>query len=291
MSNKYIKLKFENAKLYPKNKKTNDYVANLDINKDGKLFFKHTKRRNETLTSFKEPITVHQVSNMLHTLVGERPVPSFRLVCYKRNEDIFNIAKNSFINITSPKIKETNKNGEEVETFIKEFTKQNKSAFDSYANPNVVHWFKVKKMMDETYDEFINLINEAVGYDVTLRPFEELLNCYEKYGSKLDTTLEYLKRKKKKPIFNFLTNEKFSRSEITKNGRIIEVVNSGIDYAYFLYGEILIPYDENFVSKLIKDNTNILDGGYVEIVGTFYDYEIEDAEQYTPMSEISDEKY
>jgi hypothetical protein len=290
MSDKYIKLRFENAKLYPKNKKTKDFIANLDVDNKGKVFFKHSKRADDMVSSFKEPITVHQVSNMLHTLVGERPVPSFRLASYKRNEDIFNIAKGSFIKINTPKTK-VKKNGEDVETFMLELTKQNKAAHNSWSNPNVVHWFKVKKMMDETYDEFINLINKAVGYDVTLRPFEELLNYYEKYGDKLNETLNFLKQNKKSGVYVFLTSENPGRYQITCNGRVLEVVNSGIDYAYFLDGEILIPYDENFVLKLIKDNTNILDGGHVEIVGIFYDYEIENPEKYTPMSEISDEKY
>jgi hypothetical protein len=290
MSNKYIKLTFENAKLYPKNEKTKDYVFNSDVKKDGDIYLKHSKRADEPISSFKEPITVHQVSNMLHTLVGERPVPSFRIVPYGRNEDIFNIAKQSFIKITSPKIKRKI-NGEEVETFIPELTKQDKSPYNSWANPRVVHWFKVKKMMDEVYDEFINLINEALGYDVTSRPFEELLNCYGKYGSRLDSTLEFLKRKKKKPIYNFLTKPFMDRSEITSNNRVLEVVNSGIDYAYFLDGEILVPYNETFVNKLIKDTTNILDGGYVEIVGIYYDYEIDNPREYTPISEIPDTKY
>lgn len=290
MNTKYIKLAFFNAKLYPKNNRTKDYVANLDIDNKGNLLFKHSKRADEIFSSFKEPITVHQVSNMLHTLVGDRPVPSFRLVPYGRNENIFNIAKNAFIKINSPKVK-TKRNGEEIETFIPELTKQNKAAHNSWSKPSVVHWFKIKKMMAETYDEFIGLINDAVGYDVTSKPFEELLNCYEKYGNKLNSTLDFLKKENKTPIFNFMTKENIDRSEITKNNRVLEVVNSGIDYAYFIDGEILIPYDELFVNKLIKDTTNILDGGYVEIVGVFHDYEIENPENFTPVSEISDEKY
>jgi hypothetical protein len=290
MNTKYIKLAFYNAKLYPKNNRTKDYVANLDITNKGKLYFKHSKRAEEILSSFKEPITIHQVSNMLHTLVGDRPIPSFRLVPYKRNEDIFNIAKQSFIKINSPKVK-SKRNGEDIETFIPELTKQGKAPYNSWANPNVVHWFKVKKMMDQTYDEFIIMINQALGYDVTSKPFEELLNCYEKYGTKLDNTLEFLKKNNKSGVYEFLTNENVGRYQITNNSRVLEVVNSGVDYAYFLDGEILIPYNQDFVNKIIKDTTNILDGGYVEIIGVFNDYEIEKPEQYTPMSEISDEKY
>ncbi len=48
-------------------KKTNDFIFDLN----GK------RQRRDTLF-YKEPVTVHQVSNVLHVLFGERPKPSIR---------------------------------------------------------------------------------------------------------------------------------------------------------------------------------------------------------------------
>jgi hypothetical protein len=76
MSNKFIKFSIKNAKLFPKNEKTKDFVR-VGVNKD-KLIFTGESRTNIKNSSFKETITVHQISNVLHVLIGEKPVPSFR---------------------------------------------------------------------------------------------------------------------------------------------------------------------------------------------------------------------
>lgn len=289
MINRYIKLRFTNAKLFPKNKKTKDYIVNLSITNKGKFILTDSKRCDEEITSFKEPITVHQVSNMLHTLIGDRPVPSFREVFYKPNEYVFNIALNSFIKIDSPKIKR-NVNGENVETFIPEFTKVNKSKWNSWAKPNKLHWFKIEKYMGEHYQEFVSKMSEILGYSVIENPFENLF-LIASNNNKFDGVLNWLNEIKKTPLISFLTKENFDRSEITRNGNLGETITSGIDFAYFLSGEILVPYDETFINKIIKTSTNILDGGHCEIMGIYYVDELEDTEKFTPLSEISDEKY
>ena len=291
MVDRYIKLRFINAKLFPKNKKTKDYIVNVSTTKKGKLIFTDSKRGNEEITSFKEPITVHQVSNMLHTLIGERPVPSFRETFYDRDESVFNLALNSFIKISSPKINR-NLNGEVVETFIPEFTKVNKSKWNSWSKPNKLHWFKIEKYMGEHYQQFISEISGVLGYNVEEKPFEDLF-LIALGDERFNEVLNWLTGIKKAGIINFLTNEKFDRSEITRNkfSGLGETITSGIDYAHFLSGEILVPYDENFTNKITKSSTNILDGGYCEIVGVYYVDELENTDDFTLVSEISDEKY
>jgi|TARA_R110000782_G_scaffold270273_2_gene370189 hypothetical protein len=290
MSNRYIKLSFENAKLFPKNVKTKDFVARIDVNAKDKLYFKRCSRALIEKGSFKEPITVHQISNVLHAFVGERPVPSFRKTFYKPDEFLFNLANKSFLKIDSPKITKIIK-GDVFESYIPEFTKVNKSASDSWTKAPTIQWFKVKKFMGEYYDEFIILINTSLGYDVTKEPFETLKNLYIKEGVKLDEVIKFLLEKQKTPIVNFLQKESPDRSEITKNKLLGETITSGIDTCFFLNGEILVPYEQSFVDKLTKNSTNILDGGMVKIVGIFYEDEITDTENFTLVSEISDEKY
>jgi hypothetical protein len=291
MTDRYIKLIFKNAKLFPKNKKTNDYIANVSSTKKGELIFKHSKRSEEEVTSFKEPITVHQVSNMLHTLIGERPVPSFRETFYKPNQYVFNIALNSFLKIDSPKVIR-NVYGEEVETLIPEFTKTNKSAWNSWSKPNKLHWFKIEKYLSQYYQEFIEKLNSLLEYNVEKKPFEDLFSIAID-NNKFDEIINWLKEIKKTPLVNLLTKKDFNRSEITKNisSGLGETIKSGVDFAYFLDGEILVPYDENFAKKIIKSSTNILDGGYCGIVGIFYVDEVDNTENFKPISEISDEKY
>lgn len=290
MSNRYIKLSFKNAKLFPKNVKTKDYTSIIDINAKGKLFLNSCSRALIDETSFKEPITVHQISNMLHSLIGERPVPSFRKTFYKRDEDIFELAKKSFLKINSPKILKDIK-GESVEIYIEEFTKVNKSAWNSWAKHQTIQWFKIKKYLGDNYDKFIEIMNESLGYDVSKEPFEKLLNLYRKEGVKLDAVIKFLLEKKKTPIVNFLTKEDPDKSEITKNTLLGETIVSGIDKVFVINGEILIPYNQFFVDKLTKNSTNILDGGFVKIEGVFYEDELNDTDNFILVSDISDEKY
>lgn len=291
MINKYIKFKFTNAKFFDKNKRTKDYVIKVTANKKGKIILSDSKRSEEELTSFREPITVHQISNMLHTIVGERPVPSFRKVFYSRNEDIFNIALNSFLKIDSPKIIRK-VNGEEIETFIPEFIKVNKSKYNSWSNPKLLYWNKIKKYMGKYYQEFISRLNKTLSYDVEKEPFENLF-LIAINTNKFDNLFEWLVKIKKTPIVNFFTKKKFNRSEITKNiqNGLGETLISGIDKVNVIDGEILVPYKDEFANKVIKNSTNILDGGFCEIVGIVYADEIENVDKFKLVSEISDEKY
>lgn len=290
MSDRYIKFSFSNAKLFPKNERTKDFVRNIDITKKDKLLFTRSSRKEKKYSNFLEPITMFQVSNMLHTLVGERPVPSFRYTFYSMDDSILELAKNSFLNIKTPKKNKTI-DGKVVETFYKEFTKVNKSASDSWAKHKSIEWFKVKKFLDNNFDEFIILINKSLGYNVLKKPFEDLLNSYDVYGSKLNEVIEFLDKIKKKPIVNFLTKKNPDRSEITKSKLLGETVTSGVDYVFFLDGEILVPYNENFINRIVKNSTNILDGGYVKLDGIYYEDELCDLENFKLVSDISIKKH
>jgi hypothetical protein len=288
---KYIKLTFRNAKLFVKNVRTKDFIMKVPVKKRGRLIFKHAKRKNNG-KNFREPITVHQISNALHTLISERPVPSFRKTFYSKDEHIFDLANRSYLRISSPKIEKVTKDGT-FESFIDEFILVKKSAWNSWKNFPVIHWFKIRKYMGNHFDEFVNRLNGVFGYDVTTEPFENLLNSYEKHGSKLDDTINWLLTIKKTPITVFLTQTKFDRSSITcsiSNG-LGETITSGVDKVKILNGEILVPYDEYFVNRLTKNATNILDGGLLKIIGIFDESELYDIEGFVPVSEISDEVY
>lgn len=290
MDTRYLKLSFKNAKLFVKNNKTKDIVTNISLTNKDKLVLTHSRRAESKNSSFREPITVHQITNVLLTLIGERPVPSFRDTFYKKDKNIVEIANNSYLHIKTPKTTKKSKD-ETYEVFIEEIVKLEKAVSNSWAKPRVIYWFKVKKLLGDNFDTFIELINEGLGYNVLTKPFEDLVNVYSVYGSKLDETISFLVKIKRTPIINFLTKVEPDRSEITKNGLLGETVNSGIDYVSFLDGEILVPYNEKYVNVIIKNTTNILDGGYVKIEGIFYEDELGDTSNFRLVSNISDEKY
>jgi hypothetical protein len=286
---KFILLSFRNAKYFPKNTKTKDYVVSLDVNKNG-IVVKNDKRRNITPKVFKEPLTVYQISNVLHTLVGDRPVPSFRYSFYDHNKELFELALNSYLKIDSPKIKSKIK-GEIVYKYISEHITTGKSKYNAYSVPKTIQWFKIKQYFGNSFNEFVNILNKHLGYDTTKEPFEKLRLCYKTYGNKLDLVIEYLVKNNKTPIVNFFKKDSFGRNEISSTPNINETLINGIDRCSFLYGKILVPYDDKFVNSIIKNTTNILDGGFVKIEKIINSDEITDASEFTKVSEISIEKY
>ena len=90
--NNFLILKFRNAGLFRKHFNTKDKIWDIDGSRD---------RKDEP--EFVEPITVHQVSNMLHVLFGERPKSTVRKSAYDRLEYYFDKASDSYIKITTMK--------------------------------------------------------------------------------------------------------------------------------------------------------------------------------------------
>jgi hypothetical protein len=88
--NKFLFLEFKNAGFFKKHKRTKDKIFDLSSTRN---------RKDEE--EFEEPITYFQVSNILHVLFGERPVPSIRESLYSRNEYLVQKSLNSYIKINS----------------------------------------------------------------------------------------------------------------------------------------------------------------------------------------------
>ena len=286
MYDKILHINFRNAKLFLKDKRTKDFVFNVGG---------YGKRKDRENGNFVEPITVHQVSNLLHVLMGERPVPSFRKSFYPRVENIFNIASNGYLMITTP-TEVIKRKDVEITQFVGEITTLNKSAWNSWAKPNTIQWFKIKKYFGvELFEEFITKMNKAVGYNVTHKPFMELLNITNKFeGNLFDDVLEFLLENKKTPIINFITKDVCNISEVTVNRTTLgETVVKGVDNARFLSGDIILFMTDDEITKLKVNSATILDGGFATIVDVIDvdDFYNSDLIGFTKISEISDIKH
>jgi hypothetical protein len=284
MSDKYLHIKFRGGGLFPKNTNTKDFTYHVTKGRE-----KRSLRKNG---NFKEPITVHQISNLLHVLMGERPVPSFRYAGYKKIDEIFEMAMNSYLKIDSPK-QEINRKGVITEEFTQEIKRLGKSAVDSWSKPSHIEWFKIKKYLTpELFDVFIDLMTKALGYNPLYKPFMDLVNIQSKIGSdRLSDVFEFIKLNRKTPLYNFFTKEKPNIYEFTANTRLGGVVNSGIDKVIILDGEIYVPITDKQIDKLVMNVATILDGGLASIVGVVYEHDISNVQDFISVGEISDEKY
>lgn len=272
---KYLILKFRNAKLFRNDKKCSDFVNDVNGNR---------KRTNEE--QYIEPITVYQVSNVLHALFGERPVPSLRKVLFEKNQYYFEKANKSYIKVDGHKRFVKSKNKEE---YVKEFLQTKKSVYNSY-NPNpVINWEIVRQYVgpdniDWLMKEISTLIQNPLNYT-----FIEIRN---KLSISNTTNLFLgLKSRMLSGLIGYISNSKFASQLTTKNDTAL-INNNGVDSVIVLSGEMIIPVSDEDIIKLSKSKgcATILDGGFVWIDSIKNENEISE-DGFDKVCDISTKKY
>jgi hypothetical protein len=294
METRYLVLRFRNAKLFRNRKdgSCKDYVFDMNIDRGYRKRMDKMKGRFEQ--QFIEPITVHQISNLLHVLFNERPVPSHRDCLYSKIDYLFEKAKNSYLRYTNcdggelTKLFNNKKNEEYLPT---ETIKVSKAVWDSFNPSPQINWDIIKQYLgsqeniDWFFKELKNLLNKnPIDYNVDIIRLSLLTK-------NLTNLFDGLEQRKRKGLVDFINNNT-GNSITSNNDRISLTVNSGIENVIILNGEILIPVDDNDIIKLrlSKGCATILDGGYVWIDSLKDSNEI-GIDGFTMVGEISTEKY
>jgi hypothetical protein len=275
MSNKYLILEFRNAGLFRKNRKTKDISFN-----DGERI------KRTDIPEFVEPITAQQISNMLHVLFGERPVPMNRTVFYGQNKYLVEKAKESYLNITSLKDKNGKLIGEKI---------QLKKAVHNGWNPVAyVNWERVSRLLEtDLFNEFIANMNEIFNIDclsISFNAFKRMvLNSKDE---RIKNIFIELNKKAKKPLYDSIYGTDSELTNINKNNRTILTVFKGLDNIHRLNGEIFVPVSEDDIEKIRKNKgfAKLLDGGLVFITKVLTANQIEINDNHVLVGEISLEK-
>lgn len=258
----YLILGYENAKLFiPHERDKQERDKSFEV-----LSGKRTQRNK--MEWFEEPITVHQISNMLHVLFGERPVPSHRKVLYDKVDWIFEKANNSYLKIDT--IQKYNKKKEKNE-FVSELTQKNYFAYDSW-NPNtVITWEIIRKYFNdkELFDEFVMLLNNNIKETALKKPFDQIQQIVSKTGVSIELK-DFLIYNKRKSIVDYFNNRKnaYQITNVKTKDRWTAITNvRGINKCQKLSGEIAVPVNDGDLD-IIQDSkgcATILDGGLVYI--------------------------
>jgi hypothetical protein len=268
--NKYLILEFKNAGLFRTNKKTKDKIFWLDKNKYNRY----------VEDEFDEPITVHQITNVLHTLFGERPVPKNRPVGYNLLNHYQEMASNSFLKI------DNFKDGKNC--FVSEITQLNKSAWDAKAD-TVMNWELTRRLLDEHYQLFMEMVKEVFNHTPKTITFNKLCNLIKKSKDRrVGEVFDFLKSKGKTSFYNYVFIG--NKSEVSANDRIRLTITKGIDKKTNFDGSIIVPVNDDDIIKLKKSKgcATLLDGGAIFIKGIKYDGV--NTNGYIPVKEISLEK-
>lgn len=272
----YLRLKFRNAKLFRTNRMTKD--KNFELVDYEKNKYKGVSRSE--ITQYKEPITKYQISNMLHVLLGERPVPKNRNVPYQRLKYIDDLADRSFLNLKTTKRYSKNSGGYIT---YPEGINDKRALWNSWNPSSYTHTWRTlylycnnKKINPGLYETVISEIEKAIGNKIGNETFYEVVELIRKINSqKMNVFFKFLKESKLSKIKDYI--EKGKKANMTAYGGRVSITNNKSLSSFEGYsGEILVPVDEEICNKFNSSSgsATILDGGYVYIDKVLQDEEI-----------------
>ena len=304
---KYLHLKFENCGLILPTVfkgKVNPYKNFLsrDVNDYNKAIIGNSYGHD-----ISNPVPYTLLSNVLHVLCGEIPVPTKRYTIFKRNEILDEIAKNSYIKY------DNGFNPEDDGSYAKEMFQSRKYHWNSTLDISDAFKlangeFKLRKGFyswdyfereygnSEKYDIMIFFIEHLIGVNPLKLTFETAIYELSKiWETKKDEINQFITEgpKYRKPwlatFFNFEEKNKAGKIKVTGTNTspesVIPLVNIiGITYKTTISGEIICPIDnEDILYKLMNNGicvAKLLEGGIVYPLGL---------EKYMPYANIEED--
>ena len=282
---KYLTIRFENASLILPNKNETPKK-----NKKGLTFRQYTQ--GVGITAYDEcdlenPIGADQLSNVLHVMCGLAPIPTKRKTIFTRNEELYNIAKNSYIKydkgcnndidrksemFQASKYAEdshlqiSTKIGDEVYSgfynwayFLRRFYK-NKDLLKKILNFFNKVLSSENVMKDYKFDEFVIEFHKHLSDDDVKAFDAENRKAYSDKGSPLGGPFYAVIFEAKKPLGN---NTVYFQSTPILASHSVEYKKGKLS------GTIIIPIENEDIIEQIRNcgcNPTILDGGLVTIV-------------------------
>jgi len=293
MKNKYLILTFKDAELFRTHKGTKDRIFDIGETRERDGFYK-------------EPITQNQISNMIHALFNERPVPTLRTCLYDKNNYLYNKAGESYLKYTNIYTYLT-KNGEK--RTIKEKKRIKRALYNSwepaiYPNWNLLYRYVTKKH----FDWFVSSLNNIMGGDVQKEKFSDVITNLRKmvidnniktkkeeliYNGEcnLSILMKGLQDRKLSTITRLLQeNGKIRYSHLTSSiNKTAITVSSAIDDVEVYSGEIIVPINDEDIKKLKEESkgiATILDGGLV-LIKEIIDEDFVDLDGFIKVKDIS----
>ena len=277
---KYLCLKFRNAGL---------------ILSDDKHFIKdstgHGKSVKHVGHDMKTPIPYTLLSNILHKLCGEIPVPSKRQTFLKRIKLFDEIAKKSYVNYNIKPIFNDKGRVINAERFI-----TSKYAYNSHQQVKTyftLHdgtvkcfdgrytWCYLRKIFSEkeNFDNLCSFLSNIIGDECQRYTMPQLitkLSFYWKNDSFNEKVDNFLKESPiisstiKMPWKQVLFGRKATGSNTSYNTKTPLLYGHGIAKIVYVSGDIICPIDDERVIQALRNNggvATILEGGLIYITG------------------------
>lgn len=299
----YLLLKFENANLIrsisiskkTKSRSTSKQTHLLIHGGESVNGTTNIEKVNDaTGHDWNNPIPYTTLSNVLHCLCGEIPVPTKKKTLFKRNPIYDEIAKNSYVKYDIKPI--INEKG-----FITndEVFQTAKWAYDSnmrYFSPfqladgtqkkinGLYNWYTIKKNITygNDFEELMNFIENVIGVNpLSLsvpQVVYELSKFYndENFNNKVDNFIAEREKKAngKKRILSCFYNLFFNRISTSNNidlktSNTPLAVNNGVGGKLSLSGEIICEIDDDIAEKIRLNGgvAKLLEFGIIYVAG------------------------
>lgn len=262
---KYLILNFRDAKLF-KAKGRKKFRSYQNVNVNGKWKVQATQLNSDAYDE--GHIKINHISNVLHVLFGERPVPKRRNVNWEVNEYLLNKAKESYIKLDTYI-------GEKG--FISENIQTNKEAFDNKSPIVVLNklsfedyiCYSSKKGVfiydDSNFKRFKKLLSEYYNIDYDNSNMEDIVS--EIYENPDIIPHDLLIFKGKTPISNLFKTGVYEVSVNSYGNKSAMPIYNGFDKIDNISGSILVPVTDEDIVTLSQNKgvATLLDGGLVYI--------------------------
>jgi len=277
MPNKALLIKFINAGIFPDSRWSSDKMYDLN----GK-----TKRKDAPVMQIPaKKFDWRHVSNVLHVLMGERPVPTIRKTLLKPDLSIQEAARKARVSIDTP----CNDRGYEgVEMMnarktVKDAWQTSKIAYFLGGKPvqikgGLLYWARLERLLGEALlNDFIDTVKSItserhVPQNISAhRAIETLHDNYDL--SQVQHFCQKCLKAERTALVNII-NPQANKESITFHTGVgsklnIQMVNSGPENINKISGTIFVPVNDELLARLSNGcgTASILEGGLAYIEG------------------------
>ena len=277
MPNKALLIKFINAGIFPETRWSSDKMYDLD----GK-----TKRKDAPVMQIPaKKFDWRHVSNVLHVLMGERPVPTIRKTLLKPDLSIQEAARKARVSIDTP----CNDRGYEgVEMMnarktVKDAWQTSKIAYFLGGKPvqikgGLLYWARLERLLGEALlNDFIDTVKSItserhVPQNISAHRAIEIL--HDNYDlSQVQHFCQKCLKAERTALVNII-NPQANKESITFHTGVgsklnIQMVNSGPENINKISGTIFVPVNDELLARLSNGcgTASILEGGLAYIEG------------------------
>lgn len=272
---KILVLKFQDANIFDNWERSKDRVV---VSVAPYVSARRGDISDSKMPFLPDTLYVRHVANVLHVLLGRRPVPKYRRSIASFDKEIYDMAANSFVEIEriSEETIITRKSFHGANSKSKLFLTVNGEEKSFMGGDMYPSRFK-RAVGEEVYNEFIRLATEYNNGNVpSIKRGMEILIENKSQGNVV-SFLEFLLQKKSISLFNLISDNGLSTmwgDNRHNSGKFVSLAtNKGVDKIKRISGFIYIPVSDNELNMFKHGNgvATLFDGGMVSI------YSIEDS--------------